>query len=469
MGYLQILSALALHVVEEGKATVNPNIYTGCTDKETQLVELNGAIQLLDDTRRVLVSARCRTEREMDEVPRCIKTNNTVGLETLPTEILRDIVDHLSFRDVEALSLASRRLREVCLPSLFRRVKFEFSEAGFEHLKTIIGSDVRHHVVSFKYVVPELFKDGKHLLCYDEPCLTCIEIMHFDLFKSKILTPDEYVQVASEMYDEDYPEAGCPPYMTIYHAGQTICQEQCDIVWSHIDSIALSSAFTALPRLREVTVHFQATLDEYDCEYDWLEYSYFLGLMSTSEKSYEHHVRAISSAIQDARKSGISIDTIGLCGFEPLHHYYSLNPTIYPTLNTLSECLRELLEQVQTLRLAHSESALELISHCTLGLTQLDMCHINVQHTALEEFLRTNRDSIQSIGFHEVSDTPSNDWTKLSASTLCTLLNLPQSTPRRADKCCSTWRAEGQRLLLLDHDISQRSNRSLAKRKFAEI
>lgn len=159
--YLQILSALASHVVEEGKATLNPNIYTRCTDKETQLVEFVGAIQLLDDIRQALVSARRRTEGEMDEVFQCVKTNQAVYLETLPTEVLRDIVDHLSFRDVEALSLASRRLREICQPSLFRRVKFEFSEVGFERLKTIIGSDIRHHVVSFKYVVPELLKNGK--------------------------------------------------------------------------------------------------------------------------------------------------------------------------------------------------------------------------------------------------------------------------------------------------------------------
>jgi hypothetical protein len=161
MSYLQILSALASHVVEEVKATINPYIYTRCTDKETQVVEFIGAIQLLDDTREVLVRTRRRTERELDEVSKCAKTNQAVYLETLPTEILRDIVDHLSFRDVEPLSLASRRLREVCLPSLFRRVKFEFSEVGFERLETIIGSDVRHHVVSFKYVVPELLKDGK--------------------------------------------------------------------------------------------------------------------------------------------------------------------------------------------------------------------------------------------------------------------------------------------------------------------
>lgn len=34
------------------------------------------------------------------------------------------------------------------------------------------------------------------------------------MFKSEILSRDEYVQVASDMYDEDYPEGGFPPYIT---------------------------------------------------------------------------------------------------------------------------------------------------------------------------------------------------------------------------------------------------------------
>jgi hypothetical protein len=123
------------------------------------------------------------------------------------------------------------------------------------------------------------------------------------------LTPDEYVEVANEMYDEEDPEGGCPPYMTIYHAGHSICEEQCDIVEEDVDLTVLSSVFRAFPQLREVAIHFQLTLGEHD----WLEsYSYFLGLMSTNEKSYEHYVRMVSNAIQSARQSSLSIDTISL-------------------------------------------------------------------------------------------------------------------------------------------------------------
>jgi hypothetical protein len=191
------------------------------------------------------------------------------------------------------------------------------------------------------------------------------------------------------MYDEEYPEGRCPPYMTIYHAGHSICKEQCEIVGNGVDLTVLSSALKALPRLREVAVHFQLTPDEH---YSLELYSYFLGLMSTSEKSYEHHFRVVSNAIQSARQSSISIDTISLVGFDPLYH--SSYPQINPDLSTLSVSLGELLDRVRLLRLTRSESALELIAHCPLKLYQLDMCYVKVQRTALKAFLETNKDSI---------------------------------------------------------------------------
>jgi hypothetical protein len=86
-------------------------------------------------------------------------------LETLPTEILSTIIGLLPFWEVKDLSRASRRLRKVCIPSLFHHVEFQFSETGFEGLKSLLESDVRDHVVCFTYSVPELLKAGKYLHC----------------------------------------------------------------------------------------------------------------------------------------------------------------------------------------------------------------------------------------------------------------------------------------------------------------
>jgi hypothetical protein len=100
-------------------------------------------------------------EREKDS---CLELSNTTRLENLPTEILRTVIDLLFPSDIKWLSCASKHLREVCLPSLFRRVHFEFSKDGFEELKRMLQSDNRHYVFSFTYKVPNLLKTGKYLL-----------------------------------------------------------------------------------------------------------------------------------------------------------------------------------------------------------------------------------------------------------------------------------------------------------------
>lgn len=81
-------------------------------------------------------------------------------LERLPTEIIHAVVEFLAPWDVKSLSYTSRRLRQACLPRIFRRVKFEFSLTGIEKLKGLLKSDVRNHVRSFSYEVTELLKPG---------------------------------------------------------------------------------------------------------------------------------------------------------------------------------------------------------------------------------------------------------------------------------------------------------------------
>jgi hypothetical protein len=125
MKTLQIISALASYV-EERREIINPNRYIGDTAEQIRVVELKEAIQVLDITRQVLVN-ECRLgQRKPNSVAKRLEISNTSGLESLPTEILRDIVDLLPLQDIKQLSCASKRLREICLPSLFRRVKFEF-------------------------------------------------------------------------------------------------------------------------------------------------------------------------------------------------------------------------------------------------------------------------------------------------------------------------------------------------------
>lgn len=91
-----------------------------------------------------------------------VDSPNLTPFEKLPTEILQAVAGLLPLWKVRDLSCASKRVRQACLPSLFRCVKFEFSQAGIEGLEGLLKSDARRHVASFTYAVPELLKAGEY-------------------------------------------------------------------------------------------------------------------------------------------------------------------------------------------------------------------------------------------------------------------------------------------------------------------
>lgn len=171
------------------------------------------------------------------------------------------------------------------------------------------------------------------------------------------------------MYDAGYEADEYPQYMVIYDTVRSMCEEQRNIINEGVDLTVLSSVLGALPHLTEVRL----------LEEDW-----HVSAMTMAEKSYEHHVRVVSHAIQSARNSCISRHTISLLGFD-LPYY---DPWDIPDLRSLSECLRQLLDCIQILRLTVSNSALKLLSLCTLNLHQLDMCRLVVDYTTLKDFLQ---------------------------------------------------------------------------------
>ncbi|KFY03100.1 hypothetical protein O988_01696 [Pseudogymnoascus sp. VKM F-3808] len=156
-------------------------------------------------------------------------------LETLPTEILHAVVDHLPVWEIKDLSCASKRLRQACLSILFRHVKFEFSQTGIEELNDLLKSNVSGYIASFTYEITELLKT---------------EILDFDRFRSDILTPDSHVDQAKDMYDAGFEADEFHSYMAIYETVYGICREQRSIVDDGADMI-LSSVSCALPLLQE--------------------------------------------------------------------------------------------------------------------------------------------------------------------------------------------------------------------------
>src|SRR5436853_1328220 len=124
-----------------------------------------------------------------------------------------------------------------------------------------------------------------------------MEVLDFDRFMSDIFTPESYAEEAKDLYDAGYPADECPPYMVIYETLHSVCEEQRNIVDSGVDLKMLSSAFTVLPQLTELSLSFCQTVEEEG----WLE-SYLALDMTMTQKSYEHHVRVVSNAILSARK-----------------------------------------------------------------------------------------------------------------------------------------------------------------------
>ncbi|KAM3556917.1 hypothetical protein ARSEF4850_005305 [Beauveria asiatica] len=266
-------------------------------------------------------------------------------LERLPTEIIHAVVEFLEPWSIEKLSYTSKRLRQACLPTIFRRVKFEFSLAGIEGMKGLLKSNVRSHVTSFSYEVPELLKP---------------EILYFDCFRSDILTPDKYVDMAKDMYDEGDDADDFPSYMSIYKTVHDICREQRSIIDEGADLI-LSSVFCALPLLKEVRLFFCDALQFDDC--------LLKDDIIIEEEYHQHHLQVVTSAIQSARRRGVAIHTISLCEFDlPYFHTWE-----EPDLTAISETLRRLLESIKVLRLRGSEWVLELLSQHALGLDQIDI------------------------------------------------------------------------------------------------
>jgi hypothetical protein len=87
----------------------------------------------------------------------------TLSLDCLPIEVVQLVIHHLSSWETKELSRVNRRLRSICIPLIFRSVRFEFSRNSLRDLKELFTSNLRHHVISFTYVVPELLKNGVKL------------------------------------------------------------------------------------------------------------------------------------------------------------------------------------------------------------------------------------------------------------------------------------------------------------------
>ncbi|CEL06330.1 hypothetical protein ASPCAL07436 [Aspergillus calidoustus] len=205
-----------------------------------------------------------------------------------------------------------------------------------------------------------------------------------------MLTPECYVGVAKDLYDCGYPADECPPYMVIYETLRTICENQQEILENQKDVDVLLSVLSALPQLREIEMDFCQSIDEPQ----WVDS--YLSFGTAKEVSNILHIRTVTKALQ--RRSGCTapLVTIGLSSLEPPHyHFWEL-----PKFPSLSGALELLLKHCTTLRITGNGAALELLARSTVKIRQLILGPINISYIAWQEFLKSNRQTIVSIGFY---------------------------------------------------------------------
>ncbi|KAJ5244730.1 hypothetical protein N7489_004826 [Penicillium chrysogenum] len=147
-------------------------------------------------------------------------------LALLPSEIILQIVESLSRFELKTFSCINKRLRELCVPSIFSKVKFELSKSGLETLNHLLESDVRRHVRSMTYVTTELL----------EP-----ETLEFERFRFSTLAPNNCEENKGIWYDAKHATDVCAFNEIVNYTLRDTGNENLDLICA-ANVAALSSA-----------------------------------------------------------------------------------------------------------------------------------------------------------------------------------------------------------------------------------
>lgn len=129
-----------------------------------------------------------------------------------------------------------------------------------------------------------------------------LEILNSECFSSELLTPDDYADWVFE--GRGFLPDDSPSYMLVHDVLRDICEEQQQIMSDDLDKSALFSVFTRFPRLKTMALCFCPTIEEEE----WVGSVLARGL--TMEESCEYHSTVIRNAIQVARESTSTENTI---------------------------------------------------------------------------------------------------------------------------------------------------------------
>ncbi|OGE47225.1 hypothetical protein PENARI_c054G07558 [Penicillium arizonense] len=224
------------------------------------------------------------------------------------------------------------------------------------------------------------------------------EIRNYDVFRTKILTPDDYADICEEYDDvcslEDWDEleyisGDHPSYTCVYKTIRRTCAEQQEIIEAGRDSTLMNLAFNLLFNLKELVLVFRDTKGHED----WERYYHEMFGMA-QPRSYEHHIQLLLAALKGRK---LTLKVIQLTCLKPRND----SPWQSFHWDSLTTPLTELVGYAPCLRLVESGMALTLLRRVSLNLRELSLCSMYMKLAFMESFLRFNATSLRSLSVHD--------------------------------------------------------------------
>ncbi len=226
-----------------------------------------------------------------------------------------------------------------------------------------------------------------------------LEIRNYDVFKTEIFTPDDYVDICEgyddvegrEDWDElEYLSGDHPSYTRVYKTIRRTCAEQQEIIEAGRDSTLMSLAFKLLFNLKELVLVFRDTKGHED----WERYYHQMFDM-TQPRSYEHHIQLVLAALKGR---SFTLKAIQLTCLEPPND----SPWQSFHWDSLTTPLTELVGYAPCLQFVESDMALALLCRASLDIRELSLCSIVMELAFIESFLQLNAKSLRSLSVHDV-------------------------------------------------------------------
>ncbi|PGG97324.1 hypothetical protein AJ79_09256 [Helicocarpus griseus UAMH5409] len=297
----------------------------------------------------------------------------------LPNEIFFDIISTFDHWTIKRLSTVCKRLRTQCLPYLFRDIHVSFTPHGLLALRGLSQSDeICQHVVWVTYSVTDIL----------DPRVADAQKLREELYTSRAYAEDE----TEHYYLKNGNMKTFPAYESILEAFLPVGASQRNVLGKSLDMDVVSSALCRFPKVSKVTLR-------YDMPPIVPKFiPMLLSLRIKPEESLRHHLKVLAGGIRQTRDCSITIRTVEFGGSSKA--WGSVN------IDTSAELLRDILEDVEVLRLFRANAILTGAYQLPpFGhLREIDMCDFPViDRPAFQKFVKGHLNTLRAIHWHKVS------------------------------------------------------------------